>query len=822
MSLKTGAQGLSEAEAKERLKQYGLNDVEAQKVSLIRIFIKQYANFLMLLLALGAGFSLFLGELVDGLVIAAILAINGILGTIQEYKAEKLTQVLKKHIPQKVNVRRGGQEKIIHRSELTVGDIVIINSGQIISADMRVIKNFGLTVDESSLTGESIGINKQTEILDKEPAGVHECKNVLFAGTVAISGGGEAVVYGTGKNTEFGKIINLTHTSKKRSSFLQQIQHLSDFLFKATLIITGVLFLVLILFKPDFGLNNIFLFAVALAIAIVPEMLPLISTIALTRASLLLAKNGVLVKRLSALEDLGGVNIICTDKTGTITENVLKVKDIIAASKEECLKYALLSSAEVADKEHLLAGSFDAALFAESEKNLIAEFQKTQFIWQENFNPQFRWQFNVFKKFSGSEIAVKGAPEILLERCELLDGEKQNLLVQASNFGKQGLRVLCVAKSEIATKKEYQEKDLHKLKFLGFITFEDPIKDTAKEALQEANHLGLEIKILTGDAPEVATAVARQIGLVVADKQIISGVEFSKATDEVKNRLCVEAIIFARFNPTEKFEIIRRLAVNNSVMFLGEGINDAPSLKIADVGMVVKEASDIAQESADIILTKPDLLTIIKSVILGRQIMSNIAKYILITLTGNFGGLYAISLLSIISPILPLLPTQVLLENILTDVPMIALVNAPVGRNELKKPMRANIRSLGFQATILGFATIFLQFIFYRLFEHLPHDLFRTLWLVEIILFEFVLIISLRSSDWFWKAAPMPFKTGLFFFVIVIFTIFSPFIYPFNEWFHLQPYSAAFLVPIFLIVGLGLFLVEITKKLFFKINHNNF
>ncbi|MEN9341788.1 MAG: hypothetical protein RIQ54_44 [Candidatus Parcubacteria bacterium] len=815
--LHTTDSGLSETEAARRLRELGGNDTQASTVSLFSIFAKQYANFLMLLLAFGAGLSLFLGQTVDGLVILSILVINGVLGTFQEYRAQQTSLALRKHIPQRVSVRRDGVVKIIQRSQLVPGDVVVIQSGQIISADMRLIKNFGLIVDESSLTGESTGIVKHAEPLAVTPSAIHECSNILFSGTVSIAGGGEAIVFATGKQSEFGKIITLTHTSKKRSSFLEQIHLLSDFLFRATIIITALLFLILLIFKPGLHINSIFLFAVALAIAIVPEMLPLISTIALTKGSLSLVAHGVLIKRLSALEDLGGVSVICIDKTGTITKNILSVVSVIADDQAQCVRYGLLASAHLQDKDNLLAGSFDAALFAYAPAQQIQNFHDTHFVWQESFDPRYRWQFGVFVDSRGGFVAaVKGAPESIIERCQLSVAEKQAIMKRVSDLGSEGLRSMAVASGAVSSKKTYNEKDLKRLTFRGLITFEDPIKDTASQALSEARRIGLVVKVLTGDAPEVAAAVAHKIGISTTPQEIVTGAQFMNASDEEKNRLVRDSVIFARVTPTDKFEIIRRLAVRESVLFLGEGINDAPSLKVADVGMVVQEASDIAQESADIILTESDLLTIVKSVILGRQIMSNISRYILITLTGNFSGLYALSLLSIISPILPLLPSQVLLENILTDVPMIALVNDPAGQAELEKPIRTDIRQLGFQATILGFSAIFLQFLFYRLFAHLPADLFRTLWLTEIILFEFVLIVSLRSKDWFWRGARIPVTTALFFCAVLVFVLFLPFIAPINSWFHLVPYDLIYLIPIFATVFFGGLLVELPKRFFFR------
>lgn len=813
---KTTENGLTEEQVKQKQSKEGLNILKTKKISLLKIFYQQYANFLMLLLTVGAVLSMVLGEWIDGMVIFGILFVNGILGTYQEYKAEKLTQVLNARTPQKVMVRRNGNEFMIDKKELVKGDIVILSNGQIVPADIRLIKNFGIIIDESALTGESIGVSKQTEKMQKMPKGLHQMKNIVFSGTAVLQGGGEGVVVATGEETEFGHIISLTHSTKKRSSFLQQVNSLSDLLFKVTLLILGILLVVLIIFKADLGINRIFLFAIALSIAIVPEMLPLISTISLTRASLALSKKGVLIKRLSSLEDLGGVEIICTDKTGTITKNVLSIKDIQADDHDDCLFHALMSSKEMTDPDFILAGSFDSAVWKKSSKDLQSRAKKAKKIWQGSFQPEFRWQFSIYQEDSDAQLAIKGAPEDIILKCNLDEKLKIQLIDQCSELGKQGLRVLAVAKKSVTLEKEYTEKHIKELEFLGIISFTDPIKKSAKKALAKAEQLGLQIKILTGDCAKVALQVAKKVGMNVNEHEVITPDQLKKLDSNQRYEVMMRSKIFARVNPKEKYEIIQVFAKQHSVMFLGEGINDAPALKSADVGMVVQEASDIAKESADIVLTKPDLNVIVENINFGRQIMNNISKYILVTLTGNFGSLFAISVVSIVSPILPLLPVQILLENILTDVPMISAVNSPEEKAERKRPSEQNIRQIAFYAIILGLAVLLVQFIFYKLYISLDVDLFRTLWLIEIVLFEFVLVLSLFTKDWFFKSKVLNRKTAVFFIAIVLGIILLPFVPYVNSWFHLVPYDLSYLIPIFGFTIFGLFVVELMKRLLYK------
>ncbi|MCX6826436.1 MAG: HAD-IC family P-type ATPase, partial [candidate division Zixibacteria bacterium] len=390
--------------------------------------------------------------------------------------------------------------------------------------------------------------------------------------------------------------------------------------------------------------------------------------------------------------------------------------------------------------------------------------------------------------------------------------EADMILNQTSKLGAEGFRVLAVARKTLEYKQEYSHKDIFDLEYLGLLIFEDPIKETAPRALEMAYEMGLEIKIITGDAPEIALAVANNVGLKTERNEVLTGYEMLKIGKSEREALFSSTKIFARVDPKDKYQIIKTLAKKNSLMFLGEGINDAPSLKVADAGMVVKEASDIAKEAADIILTKPDLVVIIESIKLGRQIISNISKYILITLTGNFGGLYAIGIISIISPILPLLPTQVLLENIMTDVPMISLVGDRISPEEESRPVKQNIKKLAINSAILGLVLLLTQLVFYRLYIHLPVDLFRTLWLVEVILFEFMLIFSLRTNQFFWKAKMINSKQMMFFLSIILAILILPFVSPLNHWFHLVPYNLIYLPQIVIFIIIGLIITEIMKK----------
>ncbi len=809
--LQTSTRGLSTIEARRRLELYGFNNIEPQKISLFRVFVQQYANFLMALLCAGAIFSFLLGQTTDALVIMTVLLINGLLGTFQEYRAETLMRALKNHIPDTVYVRREGKEMIITRKELVQGDIVVVQSGHLAPADMRVIGSYDLRVDESALTGESVSVLKNSDALAGNISRTSDMKNVVFSGTMITEGEGECVVLQTGAQSEFGHIVSLVHHAQKHSSFLAQINGLSSFLFWITVVSMGGLFVFLIIFKSAWGLSSIFLFAVALTISIVPSMLPLISTIALTSASMALAKKGVVIKRLTSLEDLGAVDVICADKTGTLTENSMRVADVVATSPQVCSYYALLASDETSMLHNGQPSSFDGAIVAYVSEMVHQQKSNHHMIWNGVFDPAYKWQFKVYAYQQKAELVIKGAPESILSRCQMSPHAQQEILEQAERYGEQGFRALAIARAYVPLYKEYTHDQIHDMDFVGLMIFEDPIKATAAHALARARQLGVSVKILTGDAPAIALHVAREVGMHCDENQVVIFSDIAHCSEKKKREYVERAVIFARMNPEEKYEIIRLLSEQHSVMFLGEGINDAPALKCADVGMCVKEASDIAQEASDILLTKSDLSVIIDAIEYGRKIMLNIYKYILVTLTGNFGSLYAVSFLSLFAPVLPLLPTQLLLENILTDMPMVSSVTSRIHRTEGMRPVRQSIRTIAFHGLLFSSVVLIVQVIFYFMFSYLPVELFRTLWLIEIILFEFMLVVALFTRDWLWHTPVVRGKTGWFFAAITLCTLALPYIPVVNSWFHIQPYEIVYLIPLMGLMCLGLLMIELLK-----------
>jgi Mg2+-importing ATPase len=756
-ALNAGAGGLSSAEALERLKTYGSNALENREIKWWQILLGQFNTpFIYLLFGAGA-LSIFLREYSDAAVVFIFIAINALLGFNNEYHSHKSLELLKKYIVSRSRVVRGGDEVIIESKDLVPGDIVIINAGDIIPADMRFIKTSALSVDESILTGESAPADKSDNAVKEAEIPVYKAGNIGFSGTTAISGKGIGVVFATGKDSEIGEISKLTVETYRESTFEKNISKFSKFMLRMIVLVVAMLLLVNLALKG--GKSNLFellLFSVALAVTVVPEALPVITTIALSRGAIKLAKDSVVVKRLSAVEDLGSVEILCTDKTGTLTENKLTVSDVWGADKDSIIFSAVLGNGIVKTGEESL-NSFDIALSAglsESGHKKLSEYKKLDEV---PFDPIRKRHTTLVESCKKCSLVVRGAAETVFGLCSgISDGEASKMKEWISQMGALGKRVIAIATKEIKDAEgcniPKEEKDL---KFLGLVSFIDPVKKTAKETLAQAEKLGVKIKILTGDSPDVAGAVAHAVGLIGDPSEVMTGDEFEKIKF-LEDRLAaaVKFSVFARVTPDQKYKIIEVLREKFEVGFLGEGINDAPALKLANVGIVVQNASDLARDSADIVLLEKSLNVIVKGIRDGRIIFENIIKYIKTALSTNFGNFYTVSVAALLIPVLPMLPGQLLLLNMLSDFPMIAIAGDSVDERELRRPKSYQVREIIFISVILGLVSTIFDFFFFVIFNHPANPkILQTNWFIGSILTELVIIFSIRTRRPFWRGS---------------------------------------------------------------------
>ena len=810
--LKSRESGLNEEEVRERQRIYGFNEIKEKGVSAFEIFLKQLKSPFFYILLIAAILAFFIGEKIDSLLIVIFASLNVILGFSQEYRAHRALSLLKSYFPPDVNVLRNGKEKIIDKKFLVPGDIVILQTGDIAPADLRIIEAKSLLVDESILTGESESVAKISEKLEKEINQIFEAKNILFSGTAIVSGKAKGIVISTGKETEIGKIGKMIARIEKPSLYQKEILDFSKAIIRFVLLTISLIFIVNLILRKQQNPVDFLIFCLALITGLVPEALPVVVGVSLSTGALKLTKRNVLVKRLEAIGDLGNVKVLCTDKTGTITENKLTLTEIFSKDEEKCLNFAFFASSLLEKEIDVVQNPFDLAIY-EKVKPRIKELKKAKLIYEIPFSPQ-RLRNSVLVEFEGKKFLItRGAPEKILEISK--GNEKEEILRIAREKGKEGKRVLAIAFKEFSGN-SFSELDEKDLGFLGILCFFDSLKKDAKKTLNLAKRLGVQIKILTGDAKEVATQIGKEIGLIKGEDEVILGKDLENLPEKEFDEACEKYSVFARVLPDTKLKIIKSLQKKYKVGFVGEGINDAPALKEANVGIAVKGAAEISKEVADIILLKDDLKTIIEGIWRGRHIFSNIQKYITIALSTNFGNMYSTAGISLIFPFLPMLPTQILLENLLSDLPLISIATDTLDPEELRKPKAQNFSQIFPYIFFLALVSSLFDFIFFGIFFKQGEKSIQTHWFLLSILTELVVIFSIRTKKFFLFAkSPSLILVSLSILVFIV-SFALPFTKFGQNYFH---FISPTLQTILIILSLSLtylFTNEIVKHLYFK------
>ncbi len=808
--------GLSKEEAGSRLSTHGFNETKVKETTWQDIFLRQLKTPFTYLLAVAALIAFVIGNTTDALVIVLIVVLNTIIGFYQEWKSDQALRTLEKYISVRAKVRRGGSRTRIPAREVVPGDILLLQTGDVVPADARIIKAEGLVLNETTLTGESVPVGKTEDAISTEVKGYYQATNMVFSGTVVTSGSAVSLVVATGDDASAGSLIHLAGKINKESEFAKGLGRFSAFIIRLVAITIAFIFTVNLLLKGGSAdVGDLLVFALALAVSVIPEALPVVSVFSLSRGALRLAKRKVIAKRLSAIEDLGGIEILCTDKTGTLTENKLRVVETFPKENKEAVFYGYIGSPFLGGVSDV--DPFDLALgnaLKDDEKGRVKEFTHVKEV---PFDPLRKRNVVVVRPMRGEEdtlqIISRGAPETLLAMCH---GVSSDAKTWAEQQGTSGRRVLAVVKKSKKGSLSHVAEEVKGFEFVGLIAFEDPIKDTAQYAVERARKLGVEIKILTGDAPDVAAAVAKRVGLIKGRGEVMLGEELIELSLEEQRARVASCPVFARVSPEQKYHIVSLLREKASVGFLGEGINDAPVLNAASVSLVVESASDVTRGEADIILLDKSLATIIEGLQIGRTVFVNTLKYIRATLASNFGNFYAVAISSLFIEFLPLLPVQILLINLLSDFPMISIAADSVDRGEIARPQKYNVRDIALLATVLGIVSTVFDFLFFALYYKISPEVLQTNWFMASIITELLFLYSVRTRKFFLKGSrPAP---------IILWLSGSAFvttlILPFTKWgqeiFHFITPQPVHVATILGIAAVYFVVTETVKLLYYK------
>ncbi|MBS7288608.1 MAG: calcium-transporting P-type ATPase, PMR1-type [Candidatus Freyarchaeota archaeon] len=721
--------GLSQAEAEARLKVYGFNEIkEVRKRHPVFLFLNQFKSVLILILMVAALISLALGDLADTGVIMFIVFMNAVLGFYQEYKAEQAVEALKKMAAPQATVVRDGEKRKMYARELVVGDVVLLEAGDRVPADVRLIEAVNLRVDESALTGESVPVVKYASVLLGEDTPLGSRANMAYMGTVVARGRGVGVVVATGMNTEFGRVAALVQTVKEEETPLQRrMGELGGKLGLAAVLACGIIFLAGLM--RGIEILKIFLASVSLAVAVVPEGLPAIVTITLALGVQRMARRNAIIRKLPSVETLGCATVICSDKTGTITKNEMTVREVyiphqmisltsrenaaLDEGRNQHLRFlfevaALCNDAELkreGGRWKIIGDPTEGALLVAAENLGIRVDdlrEKHPRIFEIPFESERKRMDTVNLWNGGAIVCVKGAPEVVLGLSSMMlvdgalreigDEERERILDGNRRMAERALRVLAVAYKEVEVKDAYVEKEVEEgLVFLGLVGMMDPPRDEAKSAVEKCKSAGIKVVMITGDNELTARAIASEVGIFEENDLSMTGTELEKIDVNELEKVVEKVRVYARVSPEHKLKIVSALKRRGHVVAMtGDGVNDAPALKKADIGVAMGvTGTDVAKETADMVLSDDNFATIVSAVEEGRTIYSNIKKTVYYLLASNIGELLTIFIAMMIGLPLPLTAAQILWINLVTDsFPALALAVEPPEEDVMRRPPR--------------------------------------------------------------------------------------------------------------------------------------
>jgi Mg2+-importing ATPase len=817
--LNTTAKGLSRKEADSRLRQQQkrIANIPGWQKDLL-LLLSQYKNPLVLLLVFAVILSLILGEYSDSIIVLFVLFFTGMFGFIQERNAGNAVQKLKELVHSKAKVKRDGLLKEVKIDEVVAGDIVLLSAGDIIPADSLILEANDLHVNQSALTGESFPAEKLAAKCKPEIT-LAEVSNSVFKGSSVVNGSAIVLAVNAGDNTELGKIAtSLAHTATE-SSFEKGIKNFGYLLMRVSIILVIlILILNILLHKP---LVDSLLFSLALAVGLTPELLPAIVTITLSAGAKRMAAKKVIVKKLSAIQNLGEMNVFCSDKTGTLTEGVVQIKNAFSVegkSSDKVLIYARLNAV-------FETGFFN--IIDEALRNVttadISAFKKVDEVPYDFI----RKRLSVVVTKDGRHVMItKGALKNILEVCVNAEKADETIVDISSvnediennfeSYSNQGFRTIAVAYKDVTDDPIITKDDETGMTFLGFILLSDPPKEGIIESISALQSLGIRLKIISGDNRLVVRHLATQIGLDATE--VLTGLEMHKMTNEALVRKVNTVDVYAEVEPSQKERIIKSLQQSgNAVGYMGDGINDANALHAADVGISIDNAVDVAKEAADLVLLEKNINVISDGVKEGRNTFMNTMKYIFTSTSANFGNMFSMAVASVILPFLPLLASQVLLGNFLSDVPALTIASDNVDPEQTTTPKKWDINYIkrfmivfGLQSSLFDVATFV---VLLHVFHSTPSQ-FRSGWFVESLFTESVILLVIRTRRSFLKSKPSKYLLTASIAILLI-SATLPYM-PFARVFSLEPLPATLLLAI---IGIGtayILAAEFTKQYLMK------
>ncbi|WP_407500553.1 magnesium-translocating P-type ATPase [Elizabethkingia anophelis] len=852
--LETSEEGLSDNTVKDRVKIYGKNEIATQKApSWLKQFAHSFFNPFNYILACIAIISLFIDAILvpskekdfsTCIIIAIMLLFSTILRFIQEFRSNKAAEALKKMVKTSCLTKRKFKDsEEIEIADIVPGDIILLSAGDMVPADCRILKSKDLFISESILTGEALPVEKNAfAIKNAKEQNPLTLRNICFMGTNVVSGSATVVVANTGIFTYFGSISRNLVSKRPETSFDIGVNKVSFLLIQFMLVMTPVIFLINGFVKDDW--MQALLFAIAVAVGLTPEMLPMIVTANLAKGAVNMSKKKVIVKRLNAIQNIGAMDILCTDKTGTLTLDKIVLEthlNVRGTDDDEVLKWAYLNSFHQTGLKNLL----DQAVLDHAEvHNLMKADELYMKVDEIPFDFERRRMSVVLNTSKGKHLMIsKGAVEEMLSLCKyaldpgddhslhiendnivpLDEAMKQKILKMSEKLNAEGLRVLLVAIREFEGNHplNYSVADENNLTLTGFIGFLDPAKPSAEPSIKALHKLGVEVKVITGDNDIVAKKICHDVGIPI--NNIMLGEELDHISDEELSRNTDLYSIFAKVSPLQKQRIVKVLkSKGHTVGFMGDGINDAAAIKEADVGISVDTGADIAKESADIILLEKDLMVLRSGVIYGRRTFGNIIKYIKMTASSNFGNMFSMIGASAFLPFLPMLPLQILTQNLLYDVSQSSIPWDTMDKDFLEKPKKWDASSIkkfmlyiGPLSSIFDYITFAVMFFIFKANTPEHQSLFQTGWFVEGLLSQTLIVHIIRTKKipfiQSWAAAPVVALTSL----IMLIGLSIPFT-PIAGYLKMQPLPLSYFPYLLAILTGYCILTQLVKQWFIK------